>query len=66
MDNYLLKKPKMNVLPLFDAQGFFSKFLMGGTQNFRSPSVPDGDEAGWGGLAKKNPTEAKTAHLMQN
>ena len=23
--------------------GFFSKFLMGGTRNFRSPSVPDGD-----------------------
>ena len=40
---------------------------MGGPQNFQSPSVPDGDEAGWGGgLAKKNPTEAKTAHLMQN
>ena len=34
-------------------QGFFSKFLMGGTQNFRSPSVADGDEVGWGGLAKK-------------
>ena len=31
-------------------QGFFSKFLMGGTQNFWSPSVPDGDEVGWGGL----------------
>ena len=45
---------------------FFSKFLMGGTQNFRSPSVPDGDEVGWGGLVKKIPTEAKTAHLMQN
>ena len=48
-------------------QGFFSKFLMGGTQNFRSPLVPDGDEVRWGGgLGKKNPTEAKTAHLMQN
>ena len=45
-------------------QGFFSKFLMGGgTQNFRSPSVPDGDEVGWGGgTCEKNPTEAKTAH----
>ena len=40
---------------------------MGGTQNFRSPSVPNGDEVGGGGgLAKKNPTEAKNAHLMQN
>ena len=49
------------------SQGFFSKFLMGGgTQNFRSPSVPDGDEVGWGGTYEKNPTEAKTAHLMQN
>ena len=49
-------------------QGFFSKFLMGGTQNFWSPSVPDGDKAGWGGveLAKKNLTEAKTPHLIQN
>ena len=38
-------------------QGFFSKFLMGGTQNFRSPSVPDGDEVldggGGGDLQKK-------------
>ena len=47
-------------------QGFFSKFLMGGTQNFRSPLVPDGDEVRWGGTCEKNPTEAKTAHLMQN
>ena len=47
-------------------QGFFSKFLMGGTQNFRSPSVPDGDEVRWGGTCEKNQTEAKNAHLMQN
>ena len=47
-------------------QGFFSKFLMGGTQNFRSPSGTDGDEVGWGGTCEKNPTKAKTAHLMQN
>ena len=34
--------------------------------DFLSPSVPDGDEVRWGGaLVKKNPTEAKTAHLMQ-
>ena len=46
-------------------QGFFSKFLMGGTQNFWSPSVPDGDKSD-GGTWKKNLTEAKTAHLMQN
>ena len=47
--------------------GFFSKFLMRGAQNFRSPSVIDRDKVGWGGgLAKKNPTEAITAHLMQN
>ena len=39
---------------------------MGGTQNFQSPSVPDGDEVGWGGTYEKNPTEAKTANLMQN
>ena len=45
--------------------GFFSKFLMGGTQNFWSPSVPDGDEVGWG-PCEKNLTETKTAHLMQN
>ena len=50
------------------AQGFFSKFLMGWTHNFSSPSVPDGDEVGWGGggTCKKNPAEAETAHLMQN
>ena len=34
---------------------FFSRFLMGGTQNFRSPSVPDGDEVGRGkDLRKKS------------
>ena len=43
-------------------QGFFSKFLMGGDLKF---SVPVGDEVGWG-ACKKNPTEAKTPHLMQN
>ena len=37
---------------------------MGGTQNFWSPSVSDGDEVEWTrGLAKKNPTEAKTAQF---
>ena len=45
------------------AQGFFSKFLMGGDSKF---SVPDGDEVRWGGTCEKNPTEAKNAHLMQN
>ena len=43
-------------------QGFFSKFLMGGTQNFRSPL---GTKSDGGGTCEKNPTEAKTAHLMQ-
>ena len=47
---------------MYVLQGFFSKFLMGGTQNFRSSSVPDGDEVGWGGTCEKNPTEAQTAH----
>ena len=52
-------------------QGFFLKIFEGGggTQNLRSPSVPDGDEVGWGGgggTCEKNPTEAKTAYLMQN
>ena len=43
-------------------QGVSSKFLMGG-----SPSVPDGDVVRWGGETyEKNPTEAKTAHLMQH
>ena len=42
-------------------QGFFSKFLMGGGLKIFCPTKLDG-----GGLAKKNPTEAKTAHLMQN
>ena len=40
----------------------------GRTQNVWSQSVPDGDEVRWGGggLAKKNLTEATTAHFMQN
>ena len=58
LNNKICNKPPV--------QGFFSKFLMGGTQNFWSPSVNDGDEVGWGGDLRKNPTEAKTAHLMQN
>ena len=50
--------------PIYGTQGFLSKFLMGGPQKFL---VPIGDEVRWeGGLAKKNLTEAKTAHLMQN
>ena len=43
-------------------QGFFSKFLMGGDSKF---SVPDGTKSDGGDL-RKNLTEAKTAHLMQN
>ena len=36
----------------------------GGDSKF---SVPNRDEVGWGGgTCEKNPTEAKTAHLMQN
>ena len=35
-------------------QVFLSKFLMGGTLNFWSPSVPDGDEVGGGDLQKKS------------
>ena len=47
--------------------GFFSLIFDGGTQNFWFSSVPDGDEVGWGGgTCEKNPTEAKTAHLMPN
>ena len=46
-------------------QGFFSKFLMGGDSKF---SVPVGPRRGrsrmGGGACEKNPTEAKTAHLM--
>ena len=37
---------------------------MGGTQNFRSPTGTKSE--GGGNLRKKIPTEAKTAHLMQN
>ena len=47
-------------------QGFFSKFLMGDSKF----SVPIGPRRGrsrmGGGTCEKNPTEAKTAHLMQN
>ena len=44
-------------------QGFFSKFSIGGTQNFRSPTETKSDG---GGDLQKNQTEAETAHLMQN
>ena len=48
-------RPDKTVLLGAGLQGFFSKFLMGGgTRNFWSPSVPDGDVVGWGGgLMKK-------------
>ena len=46
-----------------NTQGFFSKFLMGGTQNFQSATGTKSD-GGW--TCEKNLTEAKTAHLMQN
>ena len=48
--------------------GFFSLNVWwgGGTQNFRSPSVPDGGEVRWRGACEKNVTEAKTTHLLQN
>ena len=50
-------------------QGFFSKFLMEGELKIfgphRSPTGTKSNEGG-GDLRKKNQTEAKTAHLMQN
>ena len=49
---------------------FSLNFWWGGTQNFPSPSVPDGDEVGWGGdLWKKSnwsqncPLNAKLGHF---
>ena len=70
---YLSIKPSVEKKNVIKSLGkghrrvFFSKFLMGGTQNFWSPSVPDGDEVGWGGgTCEKNLTEAETAHIMQN
>ena len=48
-------------------QGFFSKFLIGGGSKFLVPVGPRQVRSRMGGLAKKkNLTEAKTAHLMQN
>ena len=49
-------------------QGFFSKFLMGGDSKFSVPVGPRRGRSrmGGGGTCEKNPTEAKTAHLMQN
>ena len=55
--------------PRTSLAGFFLWIFDGGPQNFQSPSVSDGDEVGWGGGwgdLRKNQTEAKTAHLMQN
>ena len=47
-------------------QGFFSKFLMGGLKIFRPSQSPMGTKSDGGGTCEKNPTEAETAHLMQN
>ena len=48
-------------------QGFFSKFLMGGgLKIFHPHRSPVGTKSDGGELAKKNRTEAQTAHLMQN
>ena len=58
-----------NTLELVDLkQGFFSKFLMGGgLKIFRPRRSPTGTKLdGGGGTCEKNPTEADTAHLMQN
>ena len=47
--------------------GFFSKFLMGGGLKIFGPRrSPTGTKSDGGGTCEKNPTEAKTAHLMQN
>ena len=46
-------------------QGFFSKFLMGGLKIFGPRWSPMGTKSDGGDL-RKNPTEAKTTHLMQN
>ena len=47
-------------------QGFFSKFVMGGDSKFSVPIGPRWGRSRMGGTCEKNPTEAKTAHLMQN
>ena len=53
-------------LDLWSDQGFFSKFLMGGTSKFSVPvESPTGTKSD-GGTCEKKQTEAKTAHLMQN
>ena len=51
----------------YTSQGFFSKFLMGGDSKFLVPIGPRrGRSRMGGGTCEKNPTEAKTAHLVQN
>ena len=46
---------------------FFSKFLMGELIIFGPRQSPTGTKSdGGGGTCEKNPTEAKTAHPMQN
>ena len=47
-------------------QGFFSKFLMGGGLKIFGPHRSRTGTKSDGGTCEKNPTEAKTAHLMQN
>ena len=64
---YIYTFERKKCLLTLHIQVFFSKFLMGGTQIFLSPSGTDGDKIRWGGgTCEKNSTEVETAHLRQN
>ena len=45
---------------------FSSKFLMGGDSKFLVPVGPRWGRSQMGGTCEKNPTEAKSVHVMQN
>ena len=45
---------------------FSLNFWWGGLKIFRPRRSPTGTKSDGGGTCEKNPTEAKTAHLMQN
>ena len=55
-----INKPLNKCRSTFRFQGFFSKFLVGGNLKILTGTKSDG------GDLRKNLTEAKTAHLMQN
>ena len=59
--------PKLTPTCRVYTSGFFLKIFDGGGLKIFGPCrSPTGMKSDGGGTSEKNPTEAKTAHLMQN